>query len=164
MEDIQLIQVPVSTVFPNNTLPVLLYKNVLETAERSPEAVAKRFAENDWGNNWVAGVLNRHHYHSTTHEALGVLSGVVDIQLGGPDGPVLSVAGGDVLIIPAGVAHKNLGGANDIVCVGGYPGGARYDMCYGHADELEQARRNIRQVPLPERDPVRGRSMHTWWP
>jgi uncharacterized protein YjlB len=38
---------------------------------------------------------------------------------------------GDVLLIPAGVAHKNVGASIDFKCVGAYPGGKEFDINLG---------------------------------
>jgi uncharacterized protein YjlB len=61
-----------------------------------------------------------------------------------------------VLIIPAGVAHKCLGGSKDFLCVGAYPEGRDYDIRHGSKDELPYALQNIEKVPLPDNDPVFG--------
>ena len=63
---------------------------------------------------------------------------------------------GDVIIIPAGVAHKNVGSSSDFRCVGAYPLGQSWDMNYGKPGERPQADQNITKVPLPESDPVYG--------
>ena len=63
---------------------------------------------------------------------------------------------GDVIIIPAGVAHKNLGSSGDFRCVGAYPPGQDWDMNYGKAGERPAADENIANVPLPVADPVFG--------
>ncbi|MGD8650012.1 MAG: hypothetical protein PVJ77_25990, partial [Desulfobacterales bacterium] len=64
---------------------------------------------------------------------------------------------GDVIIIPAGVAHKNLNQSLDFRCVGAYPAGQSPDMQYGKPSERPSADQNIRSVPLPETDPVFGK-------
>ena len=64
---------------------------------------------------------------------------------------------GDVVVIPAGVAHKNEGASPDLVVVGAYPGGKSPDMCIPAAQHRERALRNVREVPLPASDPVYGK-------
>jgi uncharacterized protein YjlB len=59
-------------------------------------------------------------------------------------------------VIPAGVAHINLGREKDVTCVGGYPDGMDYDMNYGKEEERPKADRNIASVPVPKTDPVFG--------
>src|SRR5947209_5668374 len=118
--------------FPNSQLPLLYYPGVLDLPKIfSALAVRKLFQENNWSNNWKQGIFTYHHYHSTTHEVLGICKGETLLQLGGEEGITLFIQRGDVLIIPAGVAHMNLGKENDITCVGGYPEGRNYDMNYG---------------------------------
>ena len=87
---------------------------------------------------------------------MGVVKGSTTLLLGGENGTEVKITKGDVLVIPAGVAHKNLDGENDVVCIGGYPGGAAYDMNYGKPGERPEADRNIARVPLPATDPVAG--------
>ena len=73
-------------------------------------------------------------------------------------GSVLDVRAGDVVVIPAGVGHQNLGASGDLLVVGAYPGGADPDLCRGRPDERPRALDNIRQVALPAADPVHGRA------
>ena len=63
---------------------------------------------------------------------------------------------GDVVIIPAGVAHKCLEHDKDFTVIGAYPAGQNYDMMKGRKDERPAADERIRSVPLPEADPVFG--------
>ena len=88
---------------------------------------------------------------------LGVCKGETLLQLGGEQGVILFVQKGDVLVIPAGVAHINLGEENDVICVGGYPGGRDYDIKRGRKNERPRADKNIAAVPLPQTDPVFGK-------
>jgi uncharacterized protein YjlB len=145
-------------VFPNNSLPILLYPKVLHLPRLFPAlAVRKLFQKNNWGNNWKQGIYTYHHYHSITHEVLGVCKGEALLLLGGEQGVTLFVEEGDVLIIPAGVAHMNLGKEKDVICVGGYPDGKDYDMNYGKKSERPATDENIASVTLPLTDPVFGK-------
>lgn len=144
--------------FPNNErLPALVYKSAIDLA---PDAAARSFEEtfrrNQWGGSWRNGIYSYHHYHSTAHEVLGVARGTARVQLGGPDGPAFEVEAGDVIVIPAGVAHKNLGSSKDFLVVGAYPEGQDFDMNYGKPEERPRADKNIEQTPLPKADPVYG--------
>ena len=154
-------------MFPNNDkLPLLVYPAALKLPEQDPAAAIEAlFAANQWGGAWRDGVYGYHHYHSTAHEVLGVTRGSARLQLGGERGVTLSVSAGDVIIIPAGVAHKNLGDSSDLHVVGAYPHGQRWDMNYGRPGERPQADQNIARVPLPHADPVYGASgplMERW--
>jgi uncharacterized protein YjlB len=145
---------------PNSDLPLLLYEGALNLPERNAAVVLiERLLEvNHWGGSWRNGIYPYHHYHSTTHEALAVFDGTARVQFGGERGITQTVRIGDVVIIPAGVAHKNLGGSVDFAVVGAYPAGRHYDMCYGIASERPQADETIAQVPLPEADPIYGKN------
>jgi uncharacterized protein YjlB len=114
------------------------------------------FAANHWGGAWRNGVYGFHHYHSTAHEVLGVYAGTARVQFGGDEGIALEVNPGDVVIVPAGVAHKNLGSSPGFRTVGAYPLVQRPDMNYGKPTERPRAGRNISGVRLPQADPVYG--------
>lgn len=144
-------------IFPNNQLPVLHYKNAFKLPLLFPAAAIKKaFKENGWTNNWKAGIYTFDHYHSLTHEVIGVYRGKTKLQLGGDDGLTIEVRKGDVIVIPAGVAHKNLGKETQVMCVGGYPEGKEYDMNFGKPGERPQTDQNIAALKIPETDPVYG--------
>ena len=145
-------------IIPNNKLPLLLYRNAFD--KRGSEGAAwleNRFAENNWTNSWRNGVFSYHHYHSNAHEVLGVYSGRAEIQLGGDHGEKLEVQAGDIIVIPAGVAHKNLGSSSDFGVVGAYPNGMSYDLKKAKKSEHTEAKKNIDQVPVPDADPLMGK-------
>jgi uncharacterized protein YjlB len=145
-------------VYPNNDkLPLLAFQGALALPEADPAAVFEAlFRTNQWDGSWRNGVYGFHHYHSTAHEVLGVYGGTARVQFGAEQGVVLSVRAGDVVVIPAGVAHKNLGASRDFRVVGAYPRGQRWDMCYGESGERPRADQNSARVPVPEADPVYG--------
>ncbi len=146
--------------FPNNPrLPVLHYRGAFQFGKASdPATVVERvFGMNRWSRPWHDGIYTYHHYHSTAHEALGCVGGRARLQVGGPGGIDVEFERGDVLVLPAGVAHKNVEASDDLFVVGSYAGGRSYDMQYGHADERPAAQERIDRVPLPEADPVYGK-------
>jgi len=144
-------------VFPNSCYPALLYKGVLDIPVLFPAAHVRRlFEKNGWANSWDAGIFEYHHYHSITHEVLGIYKGHTKLQLGGPTGPKIFIQKSDVLVIPAGVAHRNLGTENSVGVIGAYPNGRDYDMNYGKAGERPGTDENISKVPVPAADPVFG--------
>jgi uncharacterized protein YjlB len=149
---------PDDGVFPNNALlPLLIYRKVLNLPSSGKGDIVKEiFESNGWTNSWENGIYDYHHYHSTAHEVLGIIRGSVRAQFGGPTGVSLFLEAGDVVIIPAGVAHKNLGSDGDFACVGAYPEGQDYDMNYGKTTERPEADEKIKKLPLPETDPVYG--------
>jgi uncharacterized protein YjlB len=67
---------------------------------------------------------------------------------------------GDVIIIPAGVAHKKLSSTDDFTVVGAYSNGSDYDIKYGKAEERPEADETIAKVKNPDSDPVYGNKGH----
>ena len=142
---------------PNSRLPLLIYRRAFEVSRRDPAAVIERtFAEQSWDGTWRNGIYSYHHYHSTAHEVLGCYRGSAKVQFGGESGIVEELSAGDVVIIPAGVGHKNLGASVDFAVVGAYPRGQDYDMNYGKPSERPRADENIAREPLPQTDPIFG--------
>lgn len=158
--EVEAIELTDDGVFPNNgRLPLLLYRKSLPSpARQDPTVVRALFAGRGWGGSWVDGIYDFHHYHSTAHEVLAICAGHAEVQLGGPDGFRTTLKAGDVVVIPAGVAHKNLGSSSDFTVVGAYPEGQSYDMCYGKEGERPASDERIRRVPLPQFDPLVGRN------
>jgi uncharacterized protein YjlB len=142
---------------PNSALPLLVYPGAVEVAGADPAAAFERmFSDNGWGDSWRNGIFPFPHYHSTAHEALGIARGEARVRFGGAGGAVLTVRSGDVVVIPAGVGHQNLGASADLLVVGAYPGGSAVDLRRGGAAERPAVERNIAGVPLPAADPVHG--------
>src|SRR5436190_22857705 len=142
---------------PNSKLPLVIYPKAVKLPARDPASTFEEiFAANGWGSTWRDGIYTYHHYHSTAHEVLGVFSGTATVQLGGEGGIKQKINAGDVLVIPAGVAHKNLGASSDFGVVGAYPPGQDWDMNYGRPQERPVADENIARVALPKLDPVYG--------
>ncbi len=143
---------------PNNPkLPLLIYRNVVRFTESNRAAIVEDlFASNRWTNSWRNGIYSFHHYHSNTHEVLGVFQGKASVVLGGENGVTTEVAAGDVIILPAGTGHRNVGSSFDFRVVGAYPDGTDWDLCRGDLSERPLAERKTAQVPRPEMDPVFG--------
>lgn len=142
--------------YPNSQLPLLFYDEAVRRADAGPEAMEALFAANGWPPAWRASVFTYHHYHSTAHETLGVAQGSARLLLGGPEGREFDVEPGDVIVIPAGVAHRRLDSSGDFLVVGCYPPGQNWDLLRGEAGDRPTADRNIGVVPLPATDPVGG--------
>lgn len=139
---------------PNSALPVLVYHGIQE-AGVAPSC-EELFARNGWMGAWRDGIYPFHHFHSTAHEVLGVVSGSAHVVLGGPGGSRLEVAPGDVLVLPAGTGHCNAGASGALLVIGAYPDGMSWDLRRGDPAEREEVLANIRAVPLPRSDPVQG--------
>lgn len=145
-------------IFPNNDrLPVLVYTRGLSLPPFDVSlAVAALFNQHRWSGCWVSRVYAYAHFHSTAHEALGVVAGDATLRLGGDQGRCIGVRPGDLLILPAGVAHECLSASDDFSVVGAYPTGQRPDLCTGAEGERPGVDRNIARVPLPTQDPLYG--------
>lgn len=142
---------------PNSSLPLLIYKNVFSEEKADADFIKKHFEDRNWSNSWTNGVYDYHHYHSNTHEVLGVYSGFATIQFGGENGDKISIEEGDAVAIPAGVGHKLIEASDDFGVVGAYPDGMDYDILIGEDGERPRADENIKKVPIPESDPVYGK-------
>jgi len=152
---------------PNNTqLALIVYRGVLETGGDAAASCMALFERNGWTGAWKNGVYSHHHYHSSAHEVLGVAAGWVRVRLGGESGRTVELRAGDVVVIPAGVAHKNEGASADLVVVGAYPRGQSPDLCRPGTTDRVFAGRQISAVPLPAGDPVLGTSgpLRELWP
>jgi uncharacterized protein YjlB len=139
---------------PNSALPLLVYRAAVPA---DATGIERLFAANRWPPAWRDGVHPFHHFHSTAHEALGVARGEASVLFGGPNGKVLTVQAGDVVVIPAGVAHCNQHQSHDLLIVGAYPETSRSpDLRRGNPAEHDTAKRTADAVPLPAADPVGG--------
>ena len=151
---------------PNNSVcPLIVYPQVIDLDGPDPAAHFERlFSQNQWANSWRNGVFAFHHYHSTAHEVLGIYSGWAEVRMGGEHGLSLRISNGDVVIIPAGVAHKKMASGDQFACVGAYPEGQHPDLCRGTSAHARGVR-NVRSVPVPTHDPVYGRDgpLHQEW-
>ncbi|KTD54544.1 Cupin domain protein [Legionella sainthelensi] len=105
----------------NPYYPLLIYKQALINSNEPSKVIQSRLEQNNWSHSWVDGIYDFHHYHSNTHEVLVITSGDCQVQFGGENGPIYMINQGDVIIIPAGVAHKSLGKSNNFQCIGAYP-------------------------------------------
>jgi len=149
--------IPPSGEFPNSPiLPVLIYRKTFIGAACTAEAIERRFINNGWIGTWCDGLYGFHHYHSRGHEALGVCSGWVRVQLGGDTGEIVRLESGDAVVLPAGVAHKRIESSPDFSIVGAYPPGQWPDMNTGRPGERETAEATITALPHPATDPVEG--------
>ena len=96
-------------------------------------------------------MYKRPHYHSTTHEALVVYSGSATLRLGGHRlGKLAQVSFGDIIVIPAGVAHQAMERTKDFQVFGLYPVGAKpWDLLFCRKKERAIALPNLAQLGEP---------------
>jgi uncharacterized protein YjlB len=140
---------------PNSHLPVIVYSKVFK-GENMAMQMEKKFKENNWTNNWQDIILPYDHFHSNTHEVLGVAAGSVSLQIGGKNGIQKTFVAGDVIILSAGVGHYAVSAHTDYLIVGGYPYGAEWDLLTGRPEDREIAEINIAKLAIPDLDPVFG--------
>ena len=142
---------------PNNPNLAVVLRRGIDAIVDAPEACEELFARNGWVGTWRNGIFAFHHFHSNAHEVLGIVSGSARVLLGGPGGTEVTLAAGDVVVLPAGTGHKRESGAADLLVIGGYPPGQEgYDLRRGDPAELDEVTRNVAAVPLPATDPVAG--------
>ena len=146
-------------VVPNNpALPLVVYRGAIPAAGDSAGACERMFAQHGWPDSWRNGIYADHHYHSTAHEVLGIARGNARVRLGGEGGQTVELNAGDVVVIPAGVAHKREAASSDLLVVGSYPRGQHPDICQADPATHDRALAAIAAVPLPAADPVTGRA------
>ena len=145
-------------IVPNNRLPLIVRQGAVTPDASDPASAFERtFAKNGWTNSWRNGIYDYQHYHSTAHEALGVAIGSATVQFGGENGETIGLTAGDVVVIPAGVAHARISQSADLLVVGAYADGRDWDLLRDtDSGAIAAARQRIAQVPLPEADPVDG--------
>ena len=151
-------------MLPNSRFPLLVYRSGIPGG--GVDAVQGRFRANGWLNNWrYPGIYTYPHFHSTTHECLGVAVGWMEVEVFGRGGTRVRVEAGDVIVVPAGVSHSMVGQSDDILMVGGYPDGRDWDNIqedYITEETRRAAAKRIMMLPIPGRDPVTGALLREW--
>jgi uncharacterized protein YjlB len=141
---------------PNNTLPVLLYRNALPASADLASDMERLFTANGWPPQWRNGVYPFHHFHSTAHEVLGFAAGHANLILGGEGGTPITVHAGDIAVLPTGTGHCRITASADFLVIGAYPPGENWDICRtAPTPEMQQ---RMRRVAFPPSDPVTGAS------
>lgn len=144
-------------IFLNNeACPVLVYRGAIDTGSLSDPALSVEalFERNGWPVVWRNEVFLFHHYHSTAHAALAVVSGSATLVLGGPGGEQIQIRVGDVILFPVGTARCRLGATMDFAVIGGCLRGQQPDIC--QAAPTPDAQAQMAQLPAPQSDPVFG--------
>lgn len=145
---------------PNSNIlnkPLLIYHSVF--AKPSVSAIESHLISAGVVTpQWRYGMYPTTHFHSTTHEVLCVSSGKARLCFGGENNPERvepTVEAGDVMVLPAGMAHRLLEEFGGFEMIGCYPKGFDWDMCYGTQGE-EGRVEAIAKVEWFEQDPIYG--------
>lgn len=144
---------------PNNpALPLVRYRRAVTlNNQHDPAAVLEQiFSSQDWRRSWRNGVYDFLHFHSHTHEVLGIARGWVKVRFGGAKGKLLTLNAGDVVVLPAGTGHCRVSKSRNLLVVGAYPPGGRYDEPRPEHCDGARARAAVAKVPIPQADPVYG--------
>lgn len=143
---------------PNNPiLPLIIYPQAVpEEVEDIPAWFEDRFASHQWLPRWRYPVYPYTHYHPNTHELLGISAGWAEILFGGDNGRIMTVHAGDVVLIPAGVGHKQIAASDDFFAVGAYPRGMQPETLRDEPQDLHRAQELVKRVAVPALDPLRG--------
>jgi uncharacterized protein YjlB len=144
---------------PNNPrFPFLLYRSPVKLGNGlDPAAVLEvLFAANGWKPAWRDGIYNYNHFHTKTHEVLGIARGHARVRFGGANGRIIEVRTGDVFVHPAGMGHRRVSASKDLLVVGAYPKGGSYNEPRPGEIDHAKAIEEIAKVGLPPADPVYG--------
>jgi uncharacterized protein YjlB len=146
---------------PNNPhFPMILYRSPVRLTGDAATLFEDLFAAHGWDRSWRDSIYPFNHFHTHSHEVLGIARGSVRVRFGGEHGRVIELRAGDVVVQPAGTGHRRLSKSKDLLVVGAYPkgsGGGRYDE--PRPDQVDHATAiwSIALVDPPAADPVYGR-------
>lgn len=116
------------------------------------------FAAHGWAQSWRDGIYDFLHFHTHSHEVLGIARGHAEVQFGGAKGRIMALKAGDVVVLPAGTGHRRRAKSKDLLVVGAYPKGGKYDEPRPDQVTHAEAVRAIAKVRPPAADPVYGKS------
>lgn len=144
---------------PNNPRrPMLLYRNAVGFRRHlDPAAIFEQiFARNDWEESWRNGIFDFLHFHTRTHEVLGIARGQARVQFGGTRGKTVTLRAGDVVMLPAGTGHQRVSPSGNLLVVGAYPPGGDYDQPRPGEIDHRKAVADIAKVATPKSHPLYG--------
>lgn len=145
--------------------PLILYRAALSPERLAADGYAfdRLFEENGWPIGFRNGIYPFTHFHSVTHEVLGIARGRASVQFGGEAGPIIDVSAGDAALLPAGTGHKRIKASGDLLVIGAYPPGAAYDLVRAGEGGGAAVRARIAAVPPPPTDPVGTGAVEAHW-
>jgi len=138
--------------------PLIHYRGAVTLdAAFDPAAILEMlFDGHGWRDGWRDGIYEFLHYHSSSHEVLGIARGSATVRFGGAKGRNIDLKAGDVIVQPAGTGHQRMAASKDLLVVGAYPAGSDYDECHPTRAEHDRALRSIAETKAPRTDPVYG--------
>lgn len=145
---------------PNNPrFPLIVYRTPVGLNLHSDLAAVFEvlFGSNGWRKSWRDGIYGFLHFHTGTHEVLGIPRGWVRAKFGGVKGRTIELRTGDVVILPAGTGHCRQTASPDLLVVGAYRAGGHYDEPKPKDVDPAKARKSIAKVRPPKSDPVYGK-------
>lgn len=160
------LQPDVAEAIPNSVLPLIVAAGQVDPAMPAAELHAL-LGRNGWQGMWTYTIYDYWHFHVTGFEVLVCIAGKASIAFGGDRGTAVTLVPGDVVFVPAGVAHRRLSGSADFQVVGAYPPGQNGTIVRTGAMTLEAARRAIDALEIPSIDPLSGARpglLAAWWP
>ena len=137
---------------PNNPrLPLVLYRGAIDVKAAADPAAAfeQAFARHGWGDGWRDGIFDFLHFHTRTHEVLGIARGTATVEFGGAKGKTVELQAGDVAILPVGTGHRRLSCSRDLLVVGAYPAESCIDQHRPNQVSHDKAVADIAGTPLP---------------
>lgn len=158
-------QIPAHNLIPNTTLqqkPLLIYRSAFPSPSTTASQIESHLQHIGIVTpQWRYTMYSTSHFHSSTHEVLCISRGAARLCFGHEENPgrvEVVVERGDVLVVPAGVAHRLVEevGGKGFEMVGSYPKGAKaWDMCYGRPGE-EGVEEMIKGLKWFGSDPIYG--------
>src|SRR5258708_32081494 len=109
---------------PNNPrLPLVVYRAAVNLAgAQDPAAPFERaFAKHGWSDGWRNGIYPFLHFHTATHEVLGIARGHATVEFGRAKGQVLTVEAGDGGGLPAGTGPRRIAARGGLPVCGAQP-------------------------------------------
>ncbi|KAJ9619198.1 hypothetical protein H2203_008527 [Taxawa tesnikishii (nom. ined.)] len=164
LKDLEVVkhQIPAHGLIPNTSIqnkPLLIYRSAFGSKASASQIESQLRSVGVVEPQWRYTMYQQSHFHSTSHEVLGIASGEAKLCFGHEDNPKKVeevLRKGDVVVVPAGVAHRlleDLKGGFEMV--GSYPTGCNWDMCYGKKGE-EGKIKGIEKLGWFKKDPVYG--------
>jgi uncharacterized protein YjlB len=138
--------------------PLIHYRGVvaLDAAFDLAAIFEVMFDSHGWRNGWRDGIYDFLHYHSRTHEVLGIARGTAKVRFGGAKGRNIALKAGDVIVQPAGAGHQRISASKNLLVVGAYPADGEYDECRPTKADHDRALQFIAKTKAPRADPVYG--------